>query len=327
MTADSGSATLPGRRVSSEASESRRPRLLVELTLVAVLFLAYRYGRTLITGHDSEAVANAWNVWRVERWMHLPDEEVIQAWTLHWPLLLKAANWYYVGVHFPITVAFLAWGWWKRPPSEYRWARRLLTSITAFALVIHMLIPLAPPRMMSSLGFVDTMQTLGPSAYKGNPGTIANQFAAMPSLHVGWAMLLALVVIRTTRTRWRWLTLAHPVITTVVVVTTANHYWLDALVAVLILLLALWVTPGPYPRREAESWITRIGSVVGRREPPRGSTDIPTESPAAGPVTNRSIQLPEDRTRHDVTAGGGNPSGPCPPRAGPGCAGAARRRG
>jgi hypothetical protein len=310
MTADSGSATLPGQRISSETAPARRPRLLVELTLVAVLFLAYRYGRTLITGHDSEAVANAWNVWRVERWMHLPDEEVIQAWTLHWPLLLKAANWYYVGVHFPITVAFLAWGWWKRPPGEYRWARRLLTSITAFALVIHMLIPLAPPRMMSSLGFVDTMQTLGPSAYKGNPGTIANQFAAMPSLHVGWAMLLALVVIRTTRTRWRWLTLAHPVITTVVVVTTANHYWLDAVVAVLILLLALWVTPGPYSRRQAESWITRIGSVVGRREPPLGSTESPTESLAASPVTSRSTRLPGDPPSTSTERAERAPSGP-----------------
>jgi PAP2 superfamily len=309
MTADSGSATLPTQR-GGRPNDAARPRLLVEFALVAALFLAYRYGRTLIAGHDSEAVANAWHVWRVERWLHLPDEEVLQAWTLHFPFLLRTANWYYVGVHFPITVAFLAWGWWKRPPAEYRWARRLLTSITAFAFVIHMLIPLAPPRMMTGLGFVDTMRTLGPSAYTGNPGTIANQFAAMPSLHVGWAMLLALVVIKTTRTRWRWVTLAHPIITTLVVVTTANHYWLDALVAVLILLLALLVTPGPYSRSQAGSWITRIGSVVGRREPPLGSTESPTASPADSPVTNRSIRLPGDPPRTPMDRAERAPSGP-----------------
>ena len=66
---------------------------------------------------------NAWRVWDVERLLRLPDEETLQHWALQWPDLLKAANWYYVGVHFPLTAAFLAWGWLRRPPAEYRWAR------------------------------------------------------------------------------------------------------------------------------------------------------------------------------------------------------------
>jgi hypothetical protein len=99
--------------------------------------------------------------------------------------------------------------------------------------------------MMSRLGFVDTMATIGPSAYEGSAATIANQFAAMPSLHVGWALLLAVVVIRTTTTRWRWLTLLHPAITTLVVVVTANHYWLDAVVAAVLLAMTLAMNPRP----------------------------------------------------------------------------------
>ena len=140
-----------------------------------------------------------------------------------------------MGVHFPLTALFLVWGYLRRPPSDYRWARRLIITMTALALLIHTAMPLAPPRMMSRLGFVDTMATIGPSAYEGSAATVANQFAAMPSLHVGWALLLSVVVIRTTKPRWKWITLAHPAITTLVVVVTANHYWLDALVAAALL--------------------------------------------------------------------------------------------
>jgi hypothetical protein len=112
-------------------------------------------------------------------------------------------------------------------------------------MVVHVLMPLAPPRMMSRLGFLDTMAVFGPSAYGESTTNIANQFAAMPSLHVGWALLIAVVVIRTAATPWRWATLAHPFITVVVVVATANHYWMDAIAAAVLLAVALAVTPMP----------------------------------------------------------------------------------
>jgi hypothetical protein len=172
--------------------------------------------------------------------------------------MVEAANWYYVGVHFPLTALFLAWGWWRRPPSDYRWARRLIITMTGLALVIHTAMPLAPPRMMSRLGFVDTMATIGPSAYEGSAATIANQFAAMPSLHVGWALLLSVVVIRTTTTRWRWLTLAHPAVTTLVVVVTANHYWLDALVAAALLALTLAMNPRPTAQTSLDAEVATV---------------------------------------------------------------------
>ncbi|MGH8891998.1 MAG: phosphatase PAP2 family protein, partial [Actinomycetes bacterium] len=216
-----------------------------ELVLILSLFVVYRIARLVITGHDDMAIANAWWVWDVERALRLPDEETLQDWALQWPELLRAANWYYVVVHFPITAAFLAWGWWRRPPAEYRWARRLITVLTGLALVVHVLMPLAPPRMLHSLGFLDTMAVFGPSAYDGSAANLANQFAAMPSLHVGWALLIAIVVIRTTSTPWRWVVAVHPLITVVVVVATANHYWIDAIAAALLLAVALAVTPGP----------------------------------------------------------------------------------
>ena len=236
---------LPGS--SRVALSSRRPNLVRESALILSLFLAYRFGRALISGHVQSAMINAADVWKMERFLGMPSELVLQQWALRWPDLVEAANWYYVGVHFPATAVFLAWGWWRRPPSEYRWARRLIITMTALAFVIHTAMPLAPPRMMSRLGFVDTMATIGPSAYDGSAATVANQFAAMPSLHVGWALLISVVVIRTTKPRSKWLTLVHPAITTLVVVVTANHYWLDALAAAALLAVTLLITPRPRP--------------------------------------------------------------------------------
>lgn len=222
-----------------------RPRVVREAALILGLFLLYRLARLAITGQDGLAIENAWWLWDVERALSLPDEEALQDWALQWPGLLKAANWYYVGVHFPATLAFLVWTWWRRPSAEYRWARRLLTVLTGLALVGHVLMPLAPPRMMPSLGFLDTMAAFGPSAYGGSAASVANQVAAMPSLHVGWSLLIALVVATTTSSRWRWLVVVHPALTVVVVVVTANHYWLDAVVAAVLLGMALLVTPHP----------------------------------------------------------------------------------
>ncbi len=290
-----------------------RPALLPEILLLVTLFFAYRLGRLAITGHDDLAIANAWRVWDVERLLMLPDEETLQDWVLQWPDLLKAANWYYVGVHFPVTLAFLAWGWLRRPPAEYRWARRLIITLTAFAMLLHVAMPLAPPRMLSSLGFLDTMAAFGPSAYGGGAATVANQFAAMPSLHVGWALLIALVVVRTAKSRWRWVVVAHPVLTTLVVVVTANHYWIDAVVVALMLGLVLLVTPRPaaVPPSRAWLWVTgrgrsgqaietrNTGSVVGRSEPDSGSTLTPTASSGPMPVTTPVTSPPRPRTPAD----------------------------
>jgi hypothetical protein len=258
-------------RASREALSSTRPNLLRETVLITSLFVVYRFGRAMIAGHVHAAMINAGDVWEVERVLRFPNELVFQQWALRWPEIVEAANWYYVGVHFPLTAVFLVWGYLRRPPSEYRWARQLIITMTGLALLIHTAMPLAPPRMMSRLGFVDTMATIGPSAYEGSAATVANQFAAMPSLHVGWALLLSVVVIRTTKLRWRWLTLAHPAITTLVVVVTANHYWLDALVAAGLLAITLAI----YPRPKLPSPEPRIGvNTVPQQRVVTGDTPV-----------------------------------------------------
>ncbi|SDP21907.1 PAP2 superfamily protein [Streptomyces sp. cf386] len=230
-----------GRTEPAEAETDAiaRPPLVRELLLVAGLFLVYKLGRQLATGHTGEAFRNADRVWNFERAVHLPGEGSVQNLLLHDDTLIHIANTYYATVHFPATAAFLVWLYLRRP-AHYVWARRVLAAVTAAALVVHLTFPLAPPRMLAAAGLVDTGQMYGPSVY-GSPETdhLSNQFAAMPSLHFGWALMVAIGLIAATRSRWRWLWLLHPLLTLLVIVGTANHYWLDAIVATAMLGLAL----------------------------------------------------------------------------------------
>ncbi|MGW3493447.1 phosphatase PAP2 family protein [Streptomyces sp. NPDC001020] len=233
---------------SGEAAAIRRPPLLRELLLVAGLFLVYKFGRRLANGHSVEAHVNAHHVWQWERFLHLPGEGAVQSALLHGDPLVRAANIYYVAVHFTATAAFLVWLYLRRP-DHYLWARRALALVTGAALVLHLAFPLAPPRMLDVAHLVDTGQVYGPTVYGAVPETdsMANQFAAMPSLHFGWALMVAIGLIAATRSRWRPLWLLHPLLTLVVIVGTANHYWLDAIAAAVLLGIALAVVRVPAP--------------------------------------------------------------------------------
>lgn len=218
-----------------------------ELGLVAILYLLYRQGRVLVTGRETLAREHATAVRDLQGWLGFPSEAATQAAVASEPLL-RAANLYYVGLHFPTMILFLLVGLIWRPTAEYRWARNLVATQTLLALVIHVAYPLAPPRMFPEWGFVDTMATLGPSAYEGAASSAANQFAAMPSLHVGWAVLIALVVIRT-GPRWvATLAVTHAGTTAAVVIVTANHWWLDGMIATALLGGALLLFPAPRTR-------------------------------------------------------------------------------
>ncbi|WP_320779640.1 phosphatase PAP2 family protein [Streptomyces sp. CRN 30] len=252
---DAPAPDAPARRQPPPAparSAAPRPPLVRELLLVAGLFLVYKSGRLLANDHTGEAFRNARHVWTWERFLHLPDESVVQSLLLRgdglgdW--LVETANTYYAFVHFPATVAFLVWLYLRRP-GHYVWARRALALVTAAALVLHLTFPLAPPRMLGEPGLADTGRVYGPTVYGAAPAadTMANQFAAMPSLHFGWALMVAVGLIAATRSRLRWVWLLHPLVTLLVIVGTANHYWLDSLVVTALLGLALaalrWASP------------------------------------------------------------------------------------
>ncbi|MET0927978.1 MAG: phosphatase PAP2 family protein [Aeromicrobium sp.] len=232
-------------RTSGGRSSRSVGRAMLELAIITTLYLGYRFGRLVGLGREDVARTHAELVHQAERLLHLPSEASIQAAVAHVPDVYELANHYYVTLHFPVIVAFLLWGFFARPRPEYLWARNLLITQTALALVIHIAFPLAPPRMFPQWGFVDTMQVFGPDAYDGAGAAVANQYAAMPSLHIGWAVLVAVVLVRTAPRPLATMGVLHAVTTVLVVVITANHWLLDGMVATALLGVGLLLFPGP----------------------------------------------------------------------------------
>jgi hypothetical protein len=149
-----------------------------------------------------------------------------------------AANPYDV-LHFPILGACLIW-LYARHRDFYPRVRTTVALFTGVSLLIQ-LIPVTPPRLLPATGMVDTAVRYGQSVYSWQGGFDADEFSAMPSVHVGWALIVAIAVITVSRSRWRWLAAGYPVLTLLVVVVTANHFWLDGIVAALLVALVLVV--------------------------------------------------------------------------------------
>lgn len=249
-----------------------------ELLLVAALYSVYRAGRAITAPDVARSEADARLVWAVERWAHLPRETGLEHLFLQVEQLGRAACGYYAGVHFPLTIAVLVWLWLRRP-AVYRWVRTTLALLTGAALVIHILFPLAPPRMMTGWGFTDLGRRLGVSVY-GPPASDhwSNQYAAMPSLHAGWAVLVAVGMVAASRGPWRWLWVAHPVLTVLVVVGTANHYWADAVVVLLLVGWALLATRRirPAPAAAEDGVPPDWAEEIGRDDADDGSPSVRT---------------------------------------------------
>jgi hypothetical protein len=221
-----------------------------ETALVLALFSFWQLaGRLSLLRLDEARGRGLW-IWHFERAVHLPSEVTIQRWFLPYPTLIKAFNVYYATMHFPGLIVFLIW-LWVRHREHYPPVRNVVAMTTAACLVIQ-LIPVAPPRMFQQLGFVDTALRYGQSVYGAVGSGFADQLSAMPSVHVGWAVLVGAYVITISPSPWRWLVLVHTGLTILIVTVTANHWWLDGIVAVMLLAVSYVV------ERWSRSVITRL---------------------------------------------------------------------
>ena len=204
-----------------------------------MVYLGYRHVRHLARDQADQAFANARRVVEIERRLHMFTEQAVQQAFMHHDAPMWLLNHYYARVHFPLTIIFLVW-LVIRHRGAYRTVRTWLIAVTLAALMLHVAFPLAPPRMLSSLGFVDTLRESGLRIYSTNPNdSAANQFAAMPSLHFGWAVIVAAGFVAVRRTSTSLLAFLHPVITLIAIVATANHYWIDAGVALVLVIGAV----------------------------------------------------------------------------------------
>lgn len=222
---------------SSSQPQSVNSRILDLVTNVVVLgslWLLYSAVRGVTAEEYAVALQNGREVLSFQHAIGLPSESLLQRDLLGQVGLLKSANVYYIAAHFPVTIGFLAFAWAFRR-HQFGRVRNTLVAVSAVGMVIHLVFPLAPPRMLKPMfGFIDTGRIIGPNPYDLGIAEAANQIAAMPSLHVGWSLIVALGVVWMFESKWRWLVLIHPAITTMVVVLTANHYWTDAIIAALL---------------------------------------------------------------------------------------------
>src|SRR5947209_17291360 len=208
-----------------------------ESALLFGLYALWQFAGSFTVMGTSGALPRGRWLWDAERVLHLPSETALQRLVLPHPLLVQACNLYYDILHFPLLGACLIW-LYARHRADYPRIRTTVAAFTGISLLIQ-LIPVAPPRLLASTGMVDTAVQYGQSVYAWNGGFDADEFSAMPSVHVGWALIVAIAVITVSRNRWRWLAAAYPVLTLLVVVVTANHFWLDGVAAGLLVVLIM----------------------------------------------------------------------------------------
>ena len=208
----------------------------LETALVCGLFAMWQLANAATHHAHSGGLAHGRAVWRLERALHLPSETSFQHLVIGHSWMVRASNYYYATAHLTGMVIFLVWLWLRHRDRYAHW-RNVVAIFTGVALLIEM-IPVAPPRLIGHTGLVDTAMVYGQSVY-AVAGDIADQYAALPSIHVGWALLIGLAMWRCGGPTAAAVGIGHAVLTLSVVVLTANHYWLDGATAAAVLAFAV----------------------------------------------------------------------------------------
>nr|WP_249416619.1 bifunctional glycosyltransferase 87/phosphatase PAP2 family protein [Streptomyces sp. TS71-3] len=207
-----------------------RPNVLLELLLIRVCYSGYDYVREAARGDRPAAERHGRWVHSAERTLGIDVEHWINHEVVHVPWLRGFLDFYYESFHFGVPLAVLGVLYVRRPV-DFRWARTTLGLATLLALLGFWLFPLAPPRLMPALGFVDTVhgvQDFSKPDY-GVLTAVTNQYAAMPSLHFGWALWCGIIIALMSRRWWvKALGMLHPFFTLSAIVATGNHWILDA---------------------------------------------------------------------------------------------------
>lgn len=232
----------------------QRLRWWYEILLGLGLFSVYLLMNAWpLSGYEDRAMRNGEVLLKLEQIMRLDFERPVNLWLADQGWTRTVMNYEYAFAYVATTLALLVW-LFRRRPEHYVWARNSFGLITGAALLCFWFYPVAPPRLLPDSGFVDTVRLGQTWGSWGSPMVEgANQLAAMPSLHIAWA-LWVLVVLTRIAGRW-WVPLAgavHVLVTFVVIVGTANHYWIDALGAVLVVWLGVALTRKQWQRVRQE---------------------------------------------------------------------------
>jgi PAP2 superfamily len=227
----------------------RRPVWWQEIAIIAFGYWLYTLGRNAIPQQATIARSHGRSIQNLQDALHLNWELSFNHFVAAHEWLAQLMNYYYATLHFLVTPSVMAWLFVRRP-HIYRGARTVLVTTTMLGLLGFYLYPTAPPRLLAGFDYVDTVIKFRTWGSLADPSIAqhSNQYAAMPSLHIGWALWCGIAIWVCARRTWvRWLGLGYPVITLIVIVGTANHFILDAVGGVAIVVLAFllqWVFSG-----------------------------------------------------------------------------------
>ncbi|MFR0352783.1 phosphatase PAP2 family protein [Streptomyces sediminimaris] len=303
------------------AAPRTRLRWWSELPLIFLVYGCYSAARLLVRGDTAGAVDHGVAILRVEQFLHLNAEHPLNRLFTRETWLGVPADFWYASLHYLVTPAILVWLFRSRAV-HYRAARTWLMTSTFIGLIGFALVPTCPPRLLTAgHGFVDTMAQYSSYGWWGGAasapkgfGGMTNQYAAMPSLHVGWALWCGVMLWRHGGTRATKVAgVAYPLLTTIVVMGTANHYLLDAVAGVAVMGLGLFLTPR----------VTRGADRLWARLPFAAAASGGTGSSivSGGCQTSAGERFPRQR---ESRAGSGAEPSASPADAGDGAAAAAR---
>lgn len=235
---------LPRRARVSSATLDRARDGIAECGLMVALFLMYYVTRGVAAGKEAVAFGHAREVMHLEQQIGLFREIALQTEILTAPTVVRLLNFVYAYTHLAVLIVFAIWVFTLHH-DRYQEIRNTFLVILGTGLAIYILFPLAPPRLFPYTGFVDTLKLYSGINYdQQSIAMLYNPFAAMPSLHVGFALFTGIGIIKVGRRKIHWIIgIGYPLLMATAVIGTANHYILDVIVGSLITIAAYLIVP------------------------------------------------------------------------------------
>lgn len=209
---------------------------LRQVVLLVLCYATYDVARIVVRGRGAAAMANAQGIINVEKGLRLYLEPAIQTAASHIHLVIEFMDWFYANVHLPATVLTLVWIYLYRHET-FGFFRNVFLTMNAIAMTIFAVFPVAPPRLVPTSGVVDTLFLYSTTNYRsGVLSFVTDQYAAFPSLHIGYALFLTLAVcLLTTNRLARTLAAVYPLFVFAAIIITGNHYILDIVAGAAVL--------------------------------------------------------------------------------------------
>jgi hypothetical protein len=238
--------------------------LFRQIVLFCGAYWLYRLVRGMVYDQSVAAFQHARDLIGLERSVHVFVEPSVQAWAMGSGFLDDAASWTYLNSHFVITTCTLAFIYLFRNEHFY-FVRNMFMVAMGFALIGYMIYPTAPPRMLPEYGFVDSVADFT-GVSESSVDALFNPFAAVPSMHVCFALMLSFPMIRMARHRWaKALWVAYAPVVTFVVIATGNHWVFDAFTGALVAGVSAVAAQTLFARARPQAWAWHPGLAAPAR--------------------------------------------------------------